>query len=91
MLPFSPISPAGSLAYATATSSLYMSNGSGWYKVTLINTAPSVTLSSTTASPTATNLTLDFTYTVTEPEVHYCYLANSGISTTECCDNSYNK
>ena len=35
VLPFSPISPAG-LAYATATSSLYMSNGSGWYKVTLI-------------------------------------------------------
>ena len=59
------ISKAGSLAYATATSSLYMSNGSGWYKVTLINTA-SITLSSTTASPSL-KFTLDFT-TVTEPE-----------------------
>ena len=28
----------------------------------------SITLSSTTASPSLTNLTLDFTYTVTEPE-----------------------
>ena len=29
VLPFSPISPAGSLAYTTATGTLYMSNGSG--------------------------------------------------------------
>ena len=84
VLPFSPISPAGTLAYATLTSSLYMSNGSGWYKVTLVNTAPSVTLSSTTANPTATNLTLDFTYTVTEPEgtPTTVTIANSGIATT---------
>jgi hypothetical protein len=83
-LPFSPISSAGSLAYTTSTSSLYMSNGSGWYKVTLINTAPSITLSSTTASPTPTNLTLDFTYTVTEPEgtPTTVSIANSGIATT---------
>ena len=84
VLPFSPICPAGSLAYTTATSSLYMSNGSGWYKVTLINTAPSITLSSTTASPSLTNLTLDFTYTVTEPEgtPTSVSIANSGIATT---------
>ena len=44
-LPFSPISSAGSLAYATSTGTLYMSNGSGWYKITLVNTAPSITLS----------------------------------------------
>ena len=83
-LPFSPISSAGSLAYTTSTGALYLSNGSGWYKVTLINTAPSVTLSSTTASPTATNLTLDFTYTITEPEgtPTTVTLANSGIATT---------
>ena len=84
VLPFSPISSAGSLAYATATSALYMSNGSGWYKITLVNTAPSIALSSTTASPTATNLTLDFTYTVTEPEgtPTTVTFANSGIATT---------
>ena len=84
VLPFSPISPAGSLAYTTATSSLYMSNGSGWYKVTLINTAPSITLSSTTATPNKNALTLDFTYTVTEPEgtPTTVSIANSGIATT---------
>ena len=83
-LPFSPISSAGSLAYATSTGALYMSNGSGWYKITLVNTAPSITLSSTTATPTATNLTLDFTYTVAEPEGTpvTVSLANSGIATT---------
>ena len=31
-LPFNPISSAGSLAFTTSTSSLYISNGSGWYK-----------------------------------------------------------
>ena len=84
VLPFSPISPAGSLAYATATGTLYMSNGSGWYKISLINTAPSISLSSTTASPTLDSLTLDFTYTVTEPEGTpvTVSLANSGIATT---------
>lgn len=83
-LPFSPISSAGSLAYTTSTGALYMSNGSGWYKITMINTAPSITLSSTTASPTKTALTLDFTYTVTEPEgtPTSITLANSGIATT---------
>ena len=84
VLPFSPISPAGSLAYATATGTLYLSNGSGWYKVSMVNTDPTITLSSTTASPTATNLTLDFTYTVTEPEgtPTTVTFANSGIATT---------
>ena len=84
VLPFSPISPAGSLAYTTATGTLYMSNGSGWYKISMVNTSPSISLSSTTASPTATNLTLDFTYTVTEPEgtPTTVTFANSGIATT---------
>ena len=45
VLPFSPISPAGTLAYATATGTLYMSNGSGWYKISMVNTSPSITLS----------------------------------------------
>ena len=84
VLPFSPISPAGTLAYATATGTLYMSNGSGWYKISMVNTSPSITLSSTTASPTATNLTLDFTYTVTDLEgtPTTVTFANSGIATT---------
>ena len=49
----------------------------------MVNTAPSISLSSTTASPTASNLTLDFTYTVTEPEgtPTTISIANSGIAT----------
>ena len=84
VFPFSPISSAGSLAYATATSTLYLSNGSGWYKITTINTAPSISLSATTATPTLDALTLDFTYTVTEPEgtPTSVSVANSGIATT---------
>ena len=42
-LPFSPISSAGSMAFAQSTGALYISNGSGWYKVSLVNTAPSIT------------------------------------------------
>ena len=83
-LPFNPISSAGSLAYTTSTGALYMSNGSGWYKITLVNTAPSITLSSTTATPNKNALTLDFTYTTTEPEGTpvTVSLANSGIAST---------
>ena len=33
-----------------------------------MNTSPTITLSSTTAEPESDNLTIDFTYTVTEPE-----------------------
>ena len=84
-LPFSPISSAGSMAYAQSTGTLYISNGSGWYKVSMVNTAPSISISSVNANPTTTNLTLDFTYTVTEPEgtPTTVTFANSGISTTD--------
>ena len=68
-LPFSPISSAGSMAFTTSTNALYISNGSGWYKISMVNTAPSISISSVNANPTTTNLTLDFTYTVTEPVV----------------------
>ena len=37
---------AGDQAYVTATSRLYLSNGSGWYNVALINATPALTLSS---------------------------------------------
>ena len=84
IFPINPISSAGTLAYATLTSSLYISNGSGWYKITMVNTSPTITLSSTTAEPQSDGLTLDFTYTVTEPEgtPTTVTFANSGIATT---------
>ncbi len=84
-LPFNPISSAGSLAYTTSTNALYISNGSGWYKISMVNTSPSLSLSSVNAEPTSETLTLDFTYTVTEPEgtPTTVTFANSGISTTD--------
>ena len=36
---------AGDQAYVTATSRLYLSNGSGWYNVALINATPTLSLS----------------------------------------------
>ena len=58
----------GALFWSTANSTLFMQSGGGWYKITTVNTDPTVTLSATTASIPADNLTLDFTYTVSEPE-----------------------
>ena len=83
VLPMSPVSAAGALAYSTANNTLFLSNGSGWYKITTVNQAPTITLSSTTASPSQSALTLDYTYTTTEPEGTpvTVSLANSGIAT----------
>ena len=83
VLPMSPVSAAGALAYSSGNNTLFLSNGSGWYKITTVNQAPSITLSSTTATPTQSVLTLDFTYTTTEPEGTpvTVSLANSGIAT----------
>ena len=35
----------GDQAYVTTTSRLYISNGTGWYNVALINATPTLTLS----------------------------------------------
>ena len=58
----------GALFWSTANSTLFMQSGGGWYKVTTVNTDPSITLSATTATISASHPTLDFTYTVSEPE-----------------------
>ena len=73
----------GSLYFSTNNNTLYAKIGNGWYKVTTVNTSPSISLSATTANIDASNLTLDFTYTVTEPEGTpvTVSLANSGIAT----------
>ena len=57
----------GSLFWSTANNTLFMQSSGGWYKVTTVNTDPTVTLSATTAT-IGSHLTLDFTYTVSEPE-----------------------
>ena len=58
----------GKLYFVTATNQLFMKAGGGWYLATLVNTSPSISLSQTTATIGADNLTLDVSYTITEPE-----------------------
>ena len=55
---------AGDQAYVTATSRLYLSNGSGWYNVALINATPTLTVSpsgtitlATDGTPTVVTMT----------------------------------
>tara|TARA_E500000331_G_scaffold255153_1_gene245699 strand:- start:1650 stop:2897 length:1248 start_codon:yes stop_codon:yes gene_type:complete len=57
----------GSLYFATNNNTLYMKAGGGWYKVTTVNTSPSISLDVTSAT-ISDHLNLDITYTVTEPE-----------------------
>jgi hypothetical protein len=47
---------------------LYISNGSGWYRITLVNESPSITLDSETVSLGASGNTVTVGYTVVEPE-----------------------
>ena len=72
----------GSLFWSTANNTLFMQSEGGWYKVTTVNTDPTVTLSATTAT-ISSHLTLDFTYTVSEPEGTpvTVSVANSGFAT----------
>ncbi len=88
VLPF-PVSGVtnGALYFASANNALFLKSGSGWYKIATVNQAPSITLSSSTATITGDNLTLDFTYTKVDPDgmTPTVTLANSGIATTDVC------
>ncbi len=57
----------GSLFWSTAENTLFMKSGGGWYKVTTVNTDPSISLDKTSVT-ISSHLNLDITYTVTEPE-----------------------
>ena len=74
----------GKLYFVTATNQLFMKAEGGWYLLTLVNTSPSITLSTTTATIGADNLTLDVSYTTTEPEDPPVTVAisNSGIASS---------
>ena len=74
----------GSLYFTTATSELFMKSSGGWYKITTVNTSPSITLNKTTATIDGSNLTLDVSYTTVEPESTpvTVSVANSGIADT---------
>ena len=74
----------GALYFTTATSEMFMKSGGGWYKITTVNTSPSITLNKTTATIDGSNLTLDVSYTTVEPESTpvTVSVANSGIADT---------
>ena len=75
---------AGNIAWSTANSSLFISNGYGWYRITIVNQTPTVTLSKTSFQASSGSLTVDFTYAVSDdvgtPTVS---VANSGISNSD--------
>ena len=77
-LPTSGLS-AGDLAWSTANSHFFVSNGTGWYKMTIVNEAPTITLSTDAITLGSSGNTADITYTVVEPE---------GTSTTVTVSNS---
>jgi hypothetical protein len=84
LLPLSGLT-AGEFAFVSSNSSIYFTNGSGWYLVQSVNQSPSVTLSATTFTVGGSYPnTASFTYTVTEPEGTPVTLtvSNSGISNT---------
>ena len=75
---------AGSFAFANNNNTLFMSNGSGWYKIALINQTPSITASIESANLGNDGNTVIFTYSITEPEGTpvTVSVSNSGISNT---------
>ena len=73
----------GAMYFVSATNELFMQSGGGWYRITMVNTSPSITLNKTSAT-ISENLTLDVSYTTVEPEGTpvTVSLANSGIADT---------
>ena len=58
---------AGSQVYVTDTDSLFITDGSGWYKIATVNLSPSLSLGVSSISLGAGG-SIDINYTVTEPE-----------------------
>lgn len=81
--PLTDLTP-GSFAFANNNNTLYLTNGSGWYKIALINQTPSITLSVESVSLGETGNTADITYTISEPEgtPTTVSISNSGIANT---------
>jgi hypothetical protein len=84
----------GSLFWSTATNTLFMQSGGGWYKVTTVNTNPSISIDKTSATIEG-HLNLDITYTVTEPEGTPTTVAitddipDSAVTTTHTTSNNH--
>ena len=75
---------AGALAWSTANNTLFVSNGTGWYKITTVNLAPTITLSTDSVTLGAGGNQVDVTYTTTEPEGTpvTVTVSNSGVADT---------
>ena len=81
-IPLASTKPVGHLAWATANSSVFVRGETGWYKISTTNESPTITLSATTATIEADNLTLDFTYTTDDDaKITNVTVANSGFAT----------
>lgn len=85
-LPLSGLT-AGQQAFISSSNTYYISNGSGWYSVTLVNTSPSITaVQDASANTTPFTLNTDgsttvITVTATDPEdtpLIYSYSVTSG-------------
>lgn len=59
---------SGVFAYVTETNTLYYSNGSGWFKIALINETPTITLDKDLIELTSDISNATFSYTVDDPE-----------------------
>ncbi|OUU63830.1 MAG: hypothetical protein CBC24_08670 [Candidatus Pelagibacter sp. TMED64] len=59
---------AGDQAFVTATNTLYFYNGSGWYKIALINTNPSISGASAAYDLAADGTATTVTIVATDPE-----------------------
>ena len=75
---------AGTFAYSNTNTTLYYTNGTGWFKVSTVNESPTVTLDVTSVGLGASGNTALITFTVTEPEgaPWYATVSNTGIANT---------
>jgi len=73
---------SGTLAYTG--NAIFITNGSGWYRVAVTNQDPSITLSASSASLVGNNSVVDFTYTASDADgtTPTITVTNSGFSST---------
>ena len=96
-LPISPAAAASEKAYVTETNRLYVSNGSGWYNIALINTDPTITSGGDATYELATDGTPTvITLEANDPEgvpITWSYAVTSGtlgsIATVSQADNVF--
>lgn len=73
---------AGELAFTG--NAMFITTGSGWYRIALVNQDPTITLSASSASLVGNNSVVDFTYTASDADgtTPTITVTNSGFSST---------